>query len=44
MHGSALAEVLVDMGFAYALGVAVKSIFTFQGVNVRVVSVLLLPQ
>lgn len=37
-------EVLVHMVFAYALGVAVKSIFTFQGVNVKVVSVLLLPQ
>lgn len=26
------------MAFAYALGVAVKSIFTSQGVNARVVS------
>lgn len=31
-------EAIPHMAFAYALGVAVKSIFTSQGVNARVVS------
>ena len=31
-------EAIVQMAFAYALGVSVKSIFTSQGVSARVVS------
>ena len=38
MCESALTEAIIHMAFAYALGVAVKSIFTSQGVNTRVVS------
>lgn len=38
MRESALVEAIVHMAFAYALGVAIKSIFTSQGVNARAVS------
>lgn len=38
MRETALPELLVHVAFAYALGAAVKSIFTSQGVNARVVS------
>lgn len=37
-HESALAEILVCIAFAYSLGVIAKTVFTSQGVNVRVVS------